>query len=329
MVRNRVFRCSLLFMMLLPIYLLAQQSRPASPSLAMQDLGIASTRYQPEIGYSIDIRMITKERMLYAKSLGIQYVELAGIGAMLDKKLQLNPDKGYWERRVDTLKAIFAETGMQLWSIHMPFSKQLDLSLTAEDTRSYVVETQLQVFSLLAPLKPKVVLFHPSYYLGLGERAWRASQLVKSVHELNRALAAYPVTLVMENMLGPALHVDANRERPLLRTVAECVQLFQKFPQEVGIAVDMCHTAEAAQLLSAFGPRVKSLHIADGDGTAEHHYLPCNGLGKNNWNTIIAALEQINYQGVFMYECKYADERQLTDCYSELFTNYAHYKSKK
>src|SRR5690606_7319602 len=192
------------------------------------------------IGYSLDFRKITLERMQYAKSLGIDYIEFAGTGALLNKDLTLKGTAQSWKQKVDSIKMILDATGMKVWSIHMPFSQQLDLSLLEEDARQLVVQAQLQVADIFQQAKPQIILFHPSYYLGLNEREGRKTQLIKSVGELYEGLRKYGAQMVVENMLGPQLTVG-QRERPLLRTVEECQEVFPHFPKEVGLAVDMCH----------------------------------------------------------------------------------------
>lgn len=280
-----------------------------------------STGHLRKIGYALDFQKITKERMQYAKSLGIDYIELSGIGALLNKDLTIKVSEQYWSARIDSIKRILDETGIKVWSIHMPFSKQIDLSLANEDERKYVVNAQINLLSILRRAEPNIILFHPSYYLDQQGRSHRKDQLVKSVNELYKVVRRYRLEMVVENMLGPTLLVG-DRERPLLRTVEECLELFKRFPKKVGLAVDMCHIAMSENLLLAFGKRVKTLHVSDGDGTAETHYLPCNGLGKNNWNEIFKALDHIGYKGVFMYECKFKDERELVDCYQLLQDRY-------
>lgn len=286
-----------------------------------------SPKFDMPIGYSVNIQMISKEKLQYAKSLGIDYIELSNVGSLLDKQLNIKYDAAFWEIKIDSIKRILDEVGIKVWSIHMPFSEAIDLSVLNEESRAAVVNAHLQLFHILKTLKPSIILFHPSYYLGKNERDGRIKQLVKSVSALNREISEVNHTqMVVENMLGPELLIG-HRERPLLRTVEECETVFDLFPKSVGLAVDMCHIMHAELLIERFGSRVKTVHVSDGDGKSEAHYLPCNGLGNNDWNLIFGALDQINYKGVFMYECKYSDERELKECYDQLEKDYNNYKS--
>lgn len=279
------------------------------------------TTFTMPIGYALNIHSINQDKMDYAKSLGIDYIELANVGSLLDKNLQLKYDEEFWDAKVDSIDQILQRSGVSVWSIHMPFSQDLDLSTLDEQHRQKVVKAQLKVIQVLKRLKPQVILFHPSYYLELNKREARIEQLVKSVEELNKVITTDNMQMVVENMLGPELTVG-KRERPLLRTVEECEVIFDRLPANVGLAVDMCHIANPERLINKFGQRIKTLHVSDGNGKAETHYLPCTGQGENDWNLIFSALEAINYQGVFMYECKYSDEKELVDCYDSLWKKY-------
>lgn len=277
------------------------------------------------LGYAVNIQSISTAKIKYAKSLGIDYIELANVGSLLDADLNLKYDADYWRAKMKEIKTILDAEGMRVWSVHMPFSKSIDISILQEDERIKVINAHLQLAEVLALLKPTFLLFHPSYYLEVNRREERIAQLVASVNTLDQELNKLGMQVVVENMLGPELRVGA-QERPLLRTIAECEYVFAKLPPRVGLAVDMCHIMHAELLIVKFGSRVKTLHVSDGDGLGERHYLPCTQQGKNNWNLILEALDKINYTGVFMYECKFTDEKELKECYDLLRMNYNHYK---
>ncbi|MEC3880521.1 sugar phosphate isomerase/epimerase family protein [Parapedobacter sp. 10938] len=65
----------------------------------------------------------------------------------------------------------------------------------------------------------------------------------------------------------------------------------------------MNHIKHPERLIRALGKRLKHVHIADGTGDAENHWLPCSGKGNNDWPAILAALDEAGYAGPFMYEC--------------------------
>src|SRR5690606_8056038 len=143
-----------------------------------------------------------------------------------------------------------------------------------------------------------------------------------SASTLDKDVQRIGATMVIENMLGPELLVDEHRERPLLRTVEESVELFSKLPESIGLAVDTNHILHAEELILALGDRLKTLHIADGTGEAENHWFPCDYKGENDWDKVLAALEKVTYKGPFMYESSAKELKQYKQCYQELYAHF-------
>ncbi len=85
--------------------------------------------------------------------------------------------------------------------------------------------------------------------------------------------------MVIENMLGYELVRNEQHERPLGRTVEEVKLIMKQLPKNVYSAIDMNHIDNPELLIQAMGKRLKSVHIADGDGRHECHYMPnpCSG----------------------------------------------------
>ena len=87
----------------------------------------------------------------------------------------------------------------------------------------------------------------------------------------------------------------------------------------------MNHIAHPEQLIDALGTRIKSVHIADGNGKKECHLLP--GRGENDWDAILAALDRAGYNGPFLYEIKgseVASFRELKQNYDNLHRHCSH-----
>ncbi|MNE48236.1 fructoselysine 3-epimerase [compost metagenome] len=223
--------------------------------------------------------------------------------------------------KVIAAKKAADDAGVKIWSIHMPFSKDIDLSLTDESERRNVVALHTKILNYCKILKPEVILFHPSYFLGLNEREQRKKQLIKSAVELNKQVKAIKAIMVIENMLGYELNVGADRERPLCRTVEEVSEIMSRLPANIYAAVDMNHIKYPERLIRALGKRLKSVHIADGTGKKENHFFPCSGEGENNWVEILSALNEVGYDGPFMYESAYKDVKDFLPCYNTLYQN--------
>lgn len=283
-----------------------------------------------EIGVAMAIQKITAENMHYAKSVNIHHIEI-GLGALVDKKtLAFTRSHNEILTMVHNAKKLADDAGVNIWSIHMPFSDKIDLSIRDEATRQKTIEIHKKVLEYVKILEPEIILFHPSYFLGLNEREERKKQLIASATELNNHVKDIGATTVIENMLGYELLLSGGkRERPLLRTVEEAVEIMNRMPDDIYSAVDMNHIKNPEKLIRALGKRVKTVHIADGTGKAENHAFPCSGEGENNWVEIIAALDETGYAGPFMYESKYPDLKDLNTCYDSMYDDYVHSVSAK
>jgi len=272
-----------------------------------------------KVGYSVKLTEITPEKMIYAKSVGLDFIEISGFNALYDTERNLVSDENEVKKLILAIKKAVDEAGIKVWSIHMPFGQHIDLSQPNELVRRETVALHKQVLSFCKVLEPNVLLFHPSYFLGKNERDIRKEQLIRSVDELNLVVQNMNGNMVIENMLGDRLKKGKTQENPLCRTVQETQEIMSLLPHTVGAAIDMNHIKNPEKLISSMGERLITVHIADGDGKQECHYFPCSGNGKNNWNKILKALDKAGYNGPFMYECAYGDEKDLTDCYNSMF----------
>ncbi|WP_211332067.1 sugar phosphate isomerase/epimerase family protein [Pontibacter actiniarum] len=279
-----------------------------------------------KVGYSLPIGNFTKEKLPYAKSVGVSYVEASGMSLFVDDRRDFKMSDEEVTQKLREAKKAADEAGIKVWSVHMPYSQSIDLSTVSEADRQDIVAMHQKLITFLRILEPEVILFHPSYYLGLNERDMRKSQLIKSATTLDEAVQAINATMVLENMLGPELLAGNGRERPLMRSVEETVEIFSRLPTTIYSAIDMNHIKNPETLIKAMGSRLKTIHVADGTGAAENHFFPCSGEGKNNWTAILGALEEVKYTGPFMYESAYQDEKDLMPCYQSLYQNYSNSK---
>lgn len=291
------------------------------------DLGFSQPRdpYSPfEIGFSIGIQSITKEKMEYAKSVGLSSVQIS-LNPLVNKEGDLRYTEEEIGLLVQEVKEILEYTDIKAGSFHMPFGEHVDLSLINEEKRKKVVDLHKRLLILCAPLQPKVVLFHPSWYLSLDEREKHGDQLIQSIMELRKSTQKMGSVLVIENMTGPELHVESKGqkyERPLFRTVEETLTLLDKMPSDIYAAVDLNHMLNPEKLILALGDRLKFIHVADGDGENELHYYPCSGKGMNNWVNIFDALYKVGYTGPFMYESHYDDLNDLAVCFKFMYNQF-------
>lgn len=278
--------------------------------------------YPLEVGNSLSVTMITSEKMTYYKLAKIGHVEVGGMNQFFDTNRELTKTDAEITSLFTQAKKAADDAGINIWSVHMAFGERMDLSLLNESSREKVVNGHKKLLEFLAILDPEVILFHPSYYLDTpNQRDMHKSQLIKSAKELDKAVQNIGAVMVLENMLGPELMIG-NRERPLMRTVEESVEIFNRLPGTIQLAIDMNHIESPERLIRALGARLKTVHIADGTGRAECHWFPCSGEGKNDWVEILSALDEVGYSGPFLYECAFPDEKDLVECYQTLYNQF-------
>jgi len=276
-----------------------------------------------KVGVAMGAATITTEKLVYAKSVGIDYIEVS-INVQADHtNLCFTDGDDSMEKLLADIKKAADNAGIKIWSIHMPYGSNIDLSLTDETARKKVVDFQKKAIEMLAVLQPQYILFHPSHHLGLNERPARINSLLKSVKEIKPKVESIDAHIVIENLLGAELLKDATHERPLCRTVEEMLSIMSMMDDDVYSIVDLNHIKNPEKLILALGHRLKSLHVSDGDGLKECHYVPCEGLGTVDWTAVLSALDQVGYDGPFMYEVKkYNNLKDLPECYNSLYKSY-------
>ncbi|GAB3012870.1 hypothetical protein GCM10027051_15040 [Niabella terrae] len=273
------------------------------------------------LGVSAGIQLLDEAFLAKARANGIEYIE-TGLKVLLDSGYQFRYSDQEIREKLRQIRKAADAAGIKFWSVHMPFGPDIDLSLADEHRRQQVVAFHKRIIEYCSLLQPRIILFHPSYFLGLNEREVRKTQMIKSAVALNKKVKSIGATMVIENMFGPELLRDAARERPLFRTVEEAVEIMNRLPADIYSAIDMNHAKYPASMIYAMGDRLKTIHVADGTDKAENHYLPCSGKGHNDWVAILVALDAVGYQGPFMYESKYKDLSELKSCYEQLYQHF-------
>lgn len=245
------------------------------------------------------LKGLTYDNFVRAKRAGIDDIEISLTG-LVNGEHPIPNDR--LKERFRRVRQDADSAGINIWSIHMPYGADCDPSHVDEAIRSASEAAYRSYIDVVSVLAPEVILFHPSWRLGLNERPERIDRLVKTMTSLHPEVEKIGAIIVVENLLGPKLLRAPGVERPLGRTVEEMVAIMERLPRYIYAAVDMNHIKHPERLITALGARIKSVHIADGDGEKERHMMP--GEGNNDWNSILLALDKAGYTGPFLYEVK-------------------------
>jgi len=217
---------------------------------------------------------------------GIEYVEVAL------NQCYRNVSEDEVIPRINTLKAKIDSAGLKVWSIHLPFSRTLDISVTDEEARKRNVNIMARIITASKIFNPsKLVLHSSSEPVEDSIREQRISNAVESIGILHKYAEKTGAQLCIENLPRTCL---GNTPEELLRMIAD-------YP-DVGICFDTNHyiTGTPAHFVQLAGHRIATLHISDYDGINECHWVPGDGI--IFWKKLLEALIEKGYRGVYMHE---------------------------
>ena len=187
-----------------------------------------------------------------------------------------------------------ALAGLGIWSIHLPFSRQWDISSTDAEIRNQIIETNKRLIQAAGRIGIQTAVLHPSSEpIAQEEREKRLQLSREAILELQKTAAQAGVVLAVENLPRTCLCNQADEMIRLLDGTGATVV----FDTNHSLQQDNVTFLKA---LAKAGLTVQSLHISDYDGVDERHRLP--GIGINPWNSILDTLEEIGYRGPLMYE---------------------------
>ena len=183
--------------------------------------------------------------------------------------------------------------GINLWSFHLPFERACyDISQLDEQKRSLCVKTLSELIKKAADIGIDKFVIHPSREpIEDEERNAKIEKSKQSLKELSCVAVASGGVLAVEDLPRTCL---GNSSSELLELVLS--------DENLRICLDTNHMLmeNPADLIRNVGKRIITTHISDYDFINERHWLP--GEGKINWNEIVAALKEVNYNGVWLYE---------------------------
>jgi sugar phosphate isomerase/epimerase len=194
--------------------------------------------------------------------------------------------------RCKALAAEAARRGVKLWSAHLPFGSEWDISVSREEDRKRMAEANAALLPLAAALGARMVVVHGSYEpIPAEERRARLASCRSSLAELSARSRELGMQLALECLPRTCLAHDTEETLRLTESV-----------EGLAVCFDTNHllTDKAEHFIAGLGSRIVTLHVSDYDRIDEKHWLP--GRGVNDWNVIIGALERVGYGGPWMFE---------------------------
>ena len=190
-----------------------------------------------------------------------------------------------------------AETGIGLWSVHLPFGNELDISTLNDYDRALTVSVHKKLIRAAGEAGMKTVVLHPSAEpINENKRAERLKRSRENILALAECCDKYALNLAVENLPRTCL---CNASGEMLELLAgtgatACFDVNHPLMEDAVLFINSIFCG---------GLAVSTLHISDYDFVNERHWLP--GEGVIDWPKTVNALEKNNYNGPLMYEISF------------------------
>lgn len=249
----------------------------------------------PEIGKSMGRWTgFGLESMKANKEAGLDYIEVT-MNNVIGKDTA-----GVWDRAA-AIKADIDSAGLKVWSVHMPYSRTLDISMIDDVKRTENVQYMKDMMRVAGRFQPQYLVLHPSAEpIAPDEREQRLANSHASIGELAPVAKEIGAVLCIENL--PRTCLGQNGE--------EMMRLIEGY-DEVGLCFDTNHLiyqSHADYLKAVEKGKIKTVHLSDYDFADERHLIPGEGLIDNQ--ALWAGIKENGYDGIMMFEC-YGEPAQL------------------
>ncbi len=223
----------------------------------------------------------------YAKS-GIEFMEISLVYRF------------YKELDYKVLAETAEKHGVKLWSLHLPFDADIDISNPACAERT--VKIHKTIIDKAAGVGIKTFVLHPSAEpIKEGERHERMALSKKNLARLAEHAAKNGAIIAVENLPRTCLGRNSSE---MLELISADERLFVCFDTNHLLAED------PVQFIKAIKRKIITTHISDYDFINERHWMP--GEGKLDWQGILAALKEVGYKGPWLYEINFEAPKTIT-----------------
>jgi sugar phosphate isomerase/epimerase len=183
---------------------------------------------------------------------------------------------------------------LRLWSVH-GLAGHEPLSSPNRAIRNEALLKAQSTMEVAGALGAHVVVLHAS-----DEPISEHDRAERMAHAKNSLASLLPVAQTSNLVIA----VEYLPRTCLGNALPELMNLIEGLPRyRVGVCLDVNHVKEATSLpriIHELDERLITLHISDYDGVDERHWLP--GKGIIDWPAVWDALEDVGYNGPWLYE---------------------------
>lgn len=212
----------------------------------------------------------------------------AGIDAM---EISMSSDD-YDDINYKQLEKLSSQTGIELWSYHLPFAPFEKIDISNRATYKYTVEYFGELIKKASQIGIKRFIIHPSGEpIENEERRERMKCAKEGLEILAETAKKDDAVIAVENLPRSCLGKNSDEIAELIGD-----------NDNLKVCFDTNHllSEDPVEFIKKIGKKIITTHISDYDFVNERHWLP--GEGKLKWNDILNALKDIEYDGVWMYE---------------------------
>jgi hexosaminidase len=201
------------------------------------------------------------------------------------------------EADLAAFKRLFASSPVRPMTIHSTFGSAYDLSSLDCSVRAEAVRAVREGLEMAVTLGTPMVIVHASAEpITASERETRKARTLSALTEIAGDFRATGTRAALELLPRTCL----------CNTLEELDWFLDRLdPSVFGVCLDVNHAmdryATLPDMVRALGSRLITTHLSDYDGVDEKHWLP--GRGIIEWASLLRALDDIDYQGPFNYEC--------------------------
>ena len=209
------------------------------------------------------------------------------------KHLEISVDK--WKsEQLDfaQLKAWSEKYNVNLWSFHLPFWPFDEIDISNKELAEKSINYLSEFIKKGSEIGINKYVIHASGEpIAEEDRKSRMECAKKSLYTLAELAKEYGSTVLVEDLPRTCLGRNSN----------DMMELLSAHP-DLRACFDTNHLLDEdiVEFIHVLGDKIVSTHISDYDFNNERHWLP--GEGDINWQQLILALKDVNYQGIWLYE---------------------------
>ena len=181
--------------------------------------------------------------------------------------------------------------GLEIGSIHLPIAPQTVYDVTNKNaTGAMAYQTELIKRAEVLGVK-HIVMHSGGEPLVEEERAERVKRAGEKLPLLADAAGAYGADICIEDLPRTCLGRDSDEILAMLA-----------YDDRLRVCFDANHLfrEKEADFVRKIGKKIATTHISDRDNINERHWLP--GEGVVDWVAVMDALEEVGYDGNWIYE---------------------------